>query len=248
MKFRTAAGALAALAIAAPAHRAAAQQLPAARDVLERYVEAVGGRTAMLRHDNRRTVAEMSMPAAGLTMNMEILAARPDKMFTRVQIPMAGELTGGYDGTTAWQIHPMTGAQALTGTELRKTQRQADFDSQVNYRTWFTSMETVGRGEAGGRPCWQLKIATVDGQQLTNCYDVETGLLLSATGSEQGQQAVISYEDYKDFDGEKVPTRVVTSVGAQQLVLTVKSVTYEPIPAATFEVPAAVKAAAARTP
>ncbi|HEU0052969.1 MAG TPA: hypothetical protein VFQ39_07315 [Longimicrobium sp.] len=248
MKVRTAVPAALALALALPAARAAAQatpQLPEAREVLERYIEAVGGRTAMLRHDARRTEAEMSMPAAGLTMTMEILNARPDKMFTRVRIPMAGELTGGYDGTTAWQVHPMTGAQALTGAELRKTQRQADFDAQANYRKWFSSMETVGRGESGGRPCWQVKIATVDGQEITNCYDVETGLLLSATGTEMGAEAVILYEDYRDFGGVKYPTKVTTSAGGQQLVLTVKSVTYDAIPASAFAVPDAVKAAAA---
>ena len=58
---RTRAGMLAAVALAAAAAApASAQTLPPAQQVVERYIEAVGGRDAFRQHDYRRSEMEMA--------------------------------------------------------------------------------------------------------------------------------------------------------------------------------------------
>ena len=99
---------LAALALAVHAGAAAAQQLPPAAQVVERYVQAIGGRDVAARFHSRHVTAEMAMPAQGVTMTMESWTARPNKLFSKVG--MSGmTMTTGYDGSVAWVNSPMSG-------------------------------------------------------------------------------------------------------------------------------------------
>ena len=238
--------AAAALAAVLGAPAAQAQTLPTAREVLDRYVQALGGRDAMTRHQFRRTVAEMQMPAMGMSMEMEVLQARPNKMVATMTIPGMGTMAYGFDGTTAWTNNPMQGPAVLEGKELEQRMREADFDSSVEYAKFFPTIEVMERTEMGGRPCIKLRFVTATGDELFQCFDTENGLLVGSVAKQATQmgemEATTIFSDYKDFDGIKVPTRNVTTTMGQEMVLTVKSVEHTPIDAAKFELPAEIKA------
>ncbi|HEU0014513.1 MAG TPA: hypothetical protein VFQ45_12560, partial [Longimicrobium sp.] len=85
---RYAAAALAVL-VSAPA---AAQTLPDARQVLDRYVEAVGGRAAVERPQSRHAVYELEV--GGMTMKMEIRAARPNRTVVTMSTPIGDMVSG----------------------------------------------------------------------------------------------------------------------------------------------------------
>ncbi|HEX6039115.1 hypothetical protein, partial [Longimicrobium sp.] len=85
----------------APAPRAHAQDLPAARQIVDAYMQAIGGADAIASATHRHMRGEMSMPAAGMTMTMEMWQSRPNKMLMVMSIPGMGEMRQGYDGTTA---------------------------------------------------------------------------------------------------------------------------------------------------
>jgi hypothetical protein len=86
------------------------------------------------------------------------------------------------------------------------------------------------------------------GRELQNCFDKESGLLIGSTvrtASDMGEiEANVVYEDYRDFEGVKFPTKVTMVAGPQQIVTTVTSITHEAIPASTFELPAEIRALA----
>src|SRR5262245_26975775 len=118
---------LAALALAASAGAAAAQDLPPAAQLVERYIQAIGGRDVAARLTARHAVAERSMPAMGMTMPMETWTARPNRMLAKVQ--MSGmTMSSGFDGSVAWATSPMTGPRILDGVELKAALDQANFD------------------------------------------------------------------------------------------------------------------------
>lgn len=247
--FRILAGralALSALALSAAAGGAGAQTLPPARQVIDRYVEAIGGKRAAAAHQSRRMVAEMSMPAMGMTMTMEILAARPNKMLSKMEMPGMGQLTQGYDGQVAWSVNPVQGPRLLEGSELAQTVRQADFDAGTDPAKNFPTMETVERAEMAGRPCWKVRMVSRDGDEIFSCFDTETGLQVGAQMKQQSamgvMEATMTFADYQDFGGVKIPTKTTTSVAGQEMVMTVKSITYNDVPASVFELPAEIKA------
>ena len=238
--------ALAALTLAVSAAGTQAQQLPPAQQVLDRYVEAIGGRAAVARHKQRRVVAEMNMPAMGLTMTIETVSASPNKMLTKVEAPGMGNMSSGYDGTVAWSSNPMQGPRVLDGSELQEQIRQADFDASLDWAKSYR-METVGEKTVAGRPCWNLKMThTVTAMDVHNCFDKESGLLVQTsmkTQSAMGEMQIdATMSEYKDFDGIKMATRVATSVGGQEMTTVIKSVTHEPVDPSIFAPPAEIRA------
>ncbi|HYW05909.1 MAG TPA: hypothetical protein VE913_03070, partial [Longimicrobium sp.] len=117
-----------------------AQELPAAREVYDRYIAATGGEAAIRRQNFRHVVAEMSMPMGSASMDLKF--ARPHKYVMKMEIPMLGTISGGYDGSVGWSMNPQSGAQLLTGPALEQLARTSDMDSNLNALTLFSSMQT----------------------------------------------------------------------------------------------------------
>lgn len=239
----------AALALAVSARGAAAQQaLPPAKQIVDRYVEAIGGRAALARHGFRHMVAEMAMPANGMTMTMDMKFARPNKFAMKMSMPGMGSVTGGFDGQVGWSVNPMSGPQLLSGKELAQIRRTADMDANMDLAKLFPTLETVERSTARGRPCHRVRMVSVDADTAFACFDVETGLLSTMENKQASQmgevQTVSRFEDYRDFGGIKMPARTVTSMMGQEMTLTVKSVTTTPIPDAEFAAPPEIRALA----
>lgn len=236
------AGAASALA-AAPAR---AQDLPAAREIINAYVNAVGGADAIARAQHRHSVSEMSMPAAGMTMTVETWQSRPNKVMTVVTVAGLGEMKSGYDGQVAWSMNPMQGARILDGAELEQTLRQSDFDASLRFERLYPTMETVERTEMAGRPCYRVRMVATNGDEAFGCFDVETKLLVAMTSqmvSDMGKLDVTAeFHDYRDFGGVKMPSRSVANMAGQQMTTTLKEVNTNPIPESTFALPAEIRA------
>jgi hypothetical protein len=238
---------VAVLAVAAHTGAAVAQgTLPPAKQIVDRYVEAIGGRQMIGRYNARHTQAEMSMPAMGMTMSMDVYQARPNKMFTRIEMPGMGTTTSGFDGHTAWVSNPMQGPRILNGPELNETLSRADFDSNLDPSKNFPTMQTIGEKTIDGHACWNVRMVSATGIEAQNCFDKTTGLLIGSTMKQNTQmgemQVDVAYSDYQDFDGIKMPTKTTMNMMGQQMVTTIKSVSHAAIPDSTFELPADVKA------
>jgi outer membrane lipoprotein-sorting protein len=228
---------------AAPAR---AQDLPAARQIVDAYVNAIGGTEAIARAQGRHMLGEMSMPAAGMTMTMEIWQARPNKMLMVMEIPGLGEMKSGYDGTTAWSVNPMQGPRILEGAELEQTLRQSDFDSNLRFDHLFPTMETVERTEMAGRPCYRVRMVAANGDESFGCFDTETKLLLGMTARTESEMGVIEsttmFHDYRDFGGVKMPARTTISAMGQEIVMSIKELHTVPVPDSRFALPAEIQA------
>jgi hypothetical protein len=245
-QIRIRAALLTAVALATASVPAAAQTLPPASQIVERYIEAVGGRDAFRQHEFRRSELEMAMPAAGMTMNMEVLQARPNRTLTRMTLPGMGTMTSGYDGQVAWAMDPMSGARILSGEELEQSRQQSDFDSSFDFARLFPTMETVERATMGDRTCYNVRMVTEGGVEVHNCFDTETGLLIGAVAEQTSPMGTVTtemlFEDYQQADGILMPMRTRMQMMGQEMVVTVKSVSHDPIDLSVFELPAQVRA------
>ncbi|HEY0023525.1 MAG TPA: hypothetical protein VGB24_11460 [Longimicrobium sp.] len=238
--------ALAGAALTVAAAPAQAQTLPTAEQVVARYVTAIGGEQAISAQQFRRVQIEMSMPAAGMSMTAEMMQARPNKAVMNIEIPGMGSMRQGYDGQVAWSINPMQGPKILEGKELADLLRQYDFDANMRFSHMFRTMETVARTEMNGESCVNVRMVTESGDEVLNCFADDDGLLVGAvvkSSTEMGQmESTITFHDYREFGGLKMPTRTSMSVMGQQMEMIVKSMTTDPIDASVFALPAEVKA------
>jgi outer membrane lipoprotein-sorting protein len=249
MNFRTSplrALALAGAALTVAAAPGQAQTLPTAEQVVARYITAIGGEQAIASQQFRRVQIEMSMPAAGMSMTAEMMQARPNKAVMNIDIPGMGSMRQGYDGQVAWSVNPMQGPKILEGKELADVLRQYDFDANMRFSHMFRSMETVGRAQMNGESCVNVKMVTETGDEVLNCFADDDGLLVGAvvkSSTEAGEmESTITFHDYKEFGGLKMPTRTSMSVMGQQMEMTIKSMSTDPIDASVFELPAEIKA------
>jgi hypothetical protein len=229
---------LAGMALALAAGPARAQELPPAQEVITRYWNAIGGVEAVSAPQFRRTLGEMT--TGGMAMSVNFIQARPDRMVMRGEIPGLGTVEQGFDGTIGWMVLPGQGVRLLQGPELQQVQNQAKFDSNLRFDE-YPVMETVGRAEVDGRACWRVRMVTPENDEAIGCFGVDDGYLLSLSVSAP-EETIITFGDYRPFGALTLPGRTVITAGGEEVVLTVTSISHDPIPAAEFEPPAEVRA------
>jgi hypothetical protein len=231
---------------APPAQSAADVSLPDAKAILERHIEAVGGRKALAARSSAFTQGTLNVPAQGMTGTIEIYAARPNKALVKTVIQGIGEVQEGFDGTTAWSINPMTGPTLVTGDELAQKAQDYEFDNSMNVASRYSSMKTLEKTTFDGRDCYKVSLVRKDGVEDIEFFDVATGLKAGSIASRKNPmgniQVTSTFLEYKKF-GDLLQATVLkqTFMGAE-MVTTITSVEYDKVDPAVFELPAQIKA------
>jgi hypothetical protein len=220
------------MAAAAPAEA----QTPSARELVDRHVEAIGGRERILATRSRHLSYEMNVE--GTTISMEVWQTRPNLGRSAIMTPM-GEITSGTDGTTVYAVSPM-GAQVLEGAQAEDVRLRAAFDADLLFDVYPT-METTGRAEHGGRSCWNVRMASEAGVETSRCFDEETGLAIAVTQTQGGMEVTATIDEYREFDGIRYPARTTATAMGQTVVTTLLDVDHTPIDASEFAVPEGVQ-------
>ena len=221
--------------------------LPSGREVIDRYIKAIGGREVLAKHNSIHQVATLNVPAAGMTAKVETFSARPNKAFERTTIPGMGEALEGFDGTTAWSISPWQGPRLISGKQLEQRQYRSAYDAVLHEGDSYKSIENTGVVDFEGTKAYKVKVVRANGDESFEYYDVNTNLLVGGemtNESEMGQMTMtMVMSDYKEFDGVKMPTKVtVRSANGQSAMVTVESVQHNTVDPSVFELPAQIKA------
>ncbi|NLG60680.1 MAG: DUF620 domain-containing protein [Candidatus Cloacimonetes bacterium] len=237
---RRAAVALLFLGVAAPA----SAQMPDADAIIKRFEQEIGvaGRNPYDGVTSIRTVMNISSPAMGMALDMQIDAVLPDKFVSRMSIPGLGEVRSGYDGTVAWSIDPMQGARLLDGPEFEQVRAQAADITEPGISRNLTSAETIGEDTVDGRKCWVVKLTMNSGVTADSCFDAENGLLVKQVASQGGVEVESYFHDYKAFGPVKMASRIVARAAGQEQILTIESVDYDAVDPAALRLPAEVQA------
>jgi hypothetical protein len=230
----------------APVQEAQAKPpLPEASEIVARYVRALGGRDAILRHASLRAVGTFSMPAQGIAGTVERFAARPDRFREKVSMAGVGDLQLGYDGTVGWMVTPMTGPMILTGKQLEQLRRDAEFDAALHNPAGYTALETVDRVEFEGRSAYKLRALRTNGDEDFEFFDVENGLLIGSIVTRESPMGTMKatnvMSDYRVFSGLQLPTRQVQRVLGTEQVVTITSVEFGGVDPSTFAPPDSIR-------
>jgi len=221
-----------------------AAKLPTAEEVLNRNVEATGGKEALLRHKSMTVHGRYQSPAQKL--DVETVAYTKDgKLLFKALLPGGKEYNTGYDGQTAWDLDSTGKVTIHEGDEVKSIARDADMYYHLHVMNYFKSMEVVGVKEFNGRACYHLKGVNNWGKVNEHFYDKENGLLLGYafnTAWRGGNgQATETFEDYKDFGGVRMPAKSTSRDGDDLSVSLITVVTYDDVDDAVFVLPDAVK-------
>src|SRR5687767_5332593 len=194
--------ATAAQAPAAP-QKPADAALPAAQTIIDRYVEATGGRKAYQAVTSVNIKGSLTIPANGMTGTIDVSAARPNKTSVKTNIAGIGEVLEGFDGTTAWSMSPMTGPMLATGAELEQKIFDSDFDRTIGIAQKYESIKTAEKTTFEGRPVYRVELTRKGGGTDVEFYDVETGLKAGGMVERTNPMGTVSVtsalSDYKKF-------------------------------------------------
>lgn len=228
-----------------PMARAQTGDLPPARQIVDRFVTAIGGADAVRKHKSRRAVGTFSVPAQGLSGALELLAAAPDRQLVRISLSGIGEIQQGFDGRVAWSIDPMTGPRVLEGAARAQAQMDADFYSELHDGTRYTKMETVARTDFEGVAAYKVRLIRPSGEEDFEYFAVDTGLLV---GSELTRispmgpvPATSVISDYKPFGTIRLATRVVQRLMGMEQVITIATVEHDGVEELAFALPPPIR-------
>jgi hypothetical protein len=221
--------------------------LPAADVILDGYIEATGGEEAHGKVANRVTKSSVVIGAQGVTMNVTSYSARPNKRYTLIEADVFGKMEGGTDGTTVWEISPMTGARIKEGQEKTDALREAMFDRMINWRKVYKEAECVGIETVADKPVYKVILTPSDDKPHTYYFDQESKLLvkieLIAETPMGAFPAETFLEDYREVDGILQPFRTKVATMGQERVVTVDSIEQNvDLPADRFDLPAEIRA------
>jgi hypothetical protein len=219
--------------------------LPEARSLVERYIDAIGGRDAVLAAVNSRSVGSFEMPAMGLTGDLEILVT-PAGMKSTVAIPGLGTILSGMHGEIGWAVDPMMGARLMAGEELETVRQQADPKATLRDESLVASMRAVERRTMGGRDCYLVEVSWHSGRKTSDCFDAETGHIVATRltmASPMGSfDVTMTFSDFVEFEGMTMATRMEQEMMGQVQVITIHSVEYGVVEDAALTPPAEIQA------
>jgi len=226
--------------------------LPPAKELIAKFVAATNATAVMAKHQSVRTKGRFEVPAQGVSGDLEISQARPNKTMMRINVGSIGQFEQGYDGTTGWSINPMQGPRLMTGRELDAVREESSFGASSRQGPNVASAETVEKTEMNGEPCYKVKMVWKSGRETFDCYSVASGLLIASMGKQESPMGTFEVtnlvSDYKDFGGQKIATRLTQQLMGNEQVLIISTVDYDAADPAVFEMPAAIKALVEKKP
>jgi hypothetical protein len=218
-------------------------RLTSAGAVLERYQQALGG-VDSIRQVQSET-ARGTFERTGMNGRATFVSqAKPFKSLFTVTRPDGSQVRSGFDGTVSWTITP-DGASIDKGTPVESVRRDADLQYVLHQPDYFQSLTLVGVEDFEGRPCYHLHGLTHWGKDNNQFYDVETGLLAGYRFQSDDASSVpvtMIFSDYRSFGAHLVATTSITRTATQAQTMRLLSVTYDALPDALFDLPAAVRA------
>jgi len=182
------------------------EAVPTLDKILERYIQALGGRAAIEKLTTRigtgRFVDDLSWKDPPVqTYPLKAYAKIPDKWITIMKLSKGTEQSG-FDGTIGWKQNP-----DRIEHDSRKKSSWLGFllnpQGALHIQDYFPEMVLEAKLIIKGRAAYTVKTFSPDGAQNMLYFDAENSLL-NQFGS------LWKLQEYREVDGVKFPFRIST--------------------------------------
>jgi hypothetical protein len=181
---------------------------PTGDQLLDKYVQAVGGSAAIDKVTTR--IMKGTIQFGGKSLPIDIYSKNPDKRISFTHMP-EGENVTAFNGHEGWLAMPGGHVRDMHGSDLDGASIDADMHLATHLKAMFSDMQTRGTEKVGDRDAYVV-VGHRQGQPPIELYfDEQNGLLLrllrfgeTALGRIPTQ---IDYADYRETNGVKIPYR-----------------------------------------
>lgn len=189
--------------------QAAETPLPSVDAVLEKWIDASGGRAALEKIRSRVAKGTLELVNMGITnISFELKGKAPNKQVSKAEVEGYGTRRDGFDGKVAWEEQPGGAASEKKGSELARAQRSAVFHRELKFRETYERIRVKERSTVGKAAVYLVEATPQGGDPELFYFDVETGLLLrqdSVAELPSGRGTLeVYFEDYRTVDGVKL--------------------------------------------
>jgi predicted Zn-dependent peptidase len=202
-----------------PNYEAAIPEGMTAQNVLEKYIEAIGGKEKLMGVESYSLMAEAEMQ--GMILNLEVKKTSKNQYMQDVKVMGNSMSKQVVDGDKGYMV--MQGQRKDLGEdELKKVKEESAPFPELNLLNTDVALEGVE--VIDGKKAYKIKIS----DEKTSFYDIETGLKVqdAVNVEAQGQQVntTFDYTDYKEVSGIKFPFLFIQTMGPQKFDFIVKEI------------------------
>ena len=209
--------------IAKPVFNKAIPEGLTASQVMNNYIDAVGGRDLLESVNTLVFKAEVTIPGAPFRPQMTIKQMAPNKSSTKMEVNMNGQkmtlMKSSFDGETGY-IEQQGQRKAMDEKEIDKAKAVKGIFEELYYSE--DEIELMSINSIDFKDAYKVKIT--EGEKVSyRYYGVDSGLLLSVEEQDDNNNIVsTNYGDYRDIDGIKFPFN--TEIPSQKLELNVTEI------------------------
>lgn len=192
-----------------------------AEQVLNKHIEAIGGKTAA------EGIKDVSMTMTGEVQgqSLEILTQKkaPNKSLMVGTLGSMGEVTRAICDGTKMSATMMGSSQNAEGNQLTFAVLQSAIVPELEYAKLGVKATLAGKESLEGKDCYKLDLALGD-LKWTEYFDILTGLkfrqVITQSTPNGDASIVITYSDYKDAKGVRFANSIKQDTGMFVLDLT----------------------------
>src|SRR5262245_45439078 len=157
-----------------PSSSAAAS--PTIDEILDKYVKALGGKTAIEKLNTRIVKGSFDIEAANMSGSFENFQKAPNKSATKISIQGFGDINSVYDGAKGWSNDPFSGFRELSGTELATSKREADIHGALNFKKNYSKLVVKGKEKVESSEAYVVEATPEEGSPEKFYFDTNSGL------------------------------------------------------------------------
>lgn len=203
----------------------AAVYAESADDIFKKSIAASGGDKI---NNLKSSYMEISMSVMGMEMPSKVW--KKGEKFRLEANQMGQDVVVTYNGKKAWA--KMAGnVVEMPDDQLAQTQKQTeppvnplkDIQNQEGVK-----IEKVGKAKIDGVTTYNIKVTDKEGEVSNFYINSKTYLLVKMTGTSERGPIEVQFKEYKDFDGIKMPTKILVNVGGMSMTTNVKDFKINP--------------------
>ena len=217
--------------------------LPSVDQILDKYVQALGGKAALEKLTSEVAKGTFEMDQMPGPAAEEIYGKAPNKQCMVTDSPGFGQFRRGFNGAAGWEHNPQTGLRDITGPELAAMKRDADFYWAIKLKELYPKMTVKEKESVNGHDAYVIEATPPDGAAETMYFDADSGLLVRTEREGEGPNGKVTidttFSDYREVDGVRLPFVMHISLGDFAFVIKLSEVKHNvPIDDAKFDKPA----------
>jgi hypothetical protein len=218
--------------------------LPTVDQILERYIQAVGGERALSKVKTRTRSGAVEV--AGLRGTFQLYEAAPNKQWLTGSLPPpVGSVTQAFDGSVGW-VKNQTGVFEMRGEGLAQAKLEANFYLDIKLKEQFTAMTVAGIEREGSREFYVIDATRANGTVEKLFFDVRNGFLVRRSWVTPtffgGLPNATDFDNYKKVSGIWLPFTVRRLRGGTTFVQDISEYKLNvPMDDAIFKKPSAPK-------